>query len=110
VDERDRPQTDWDDQAATPELTRVDAFFSGQQLGRNGFLRPLQQEVTLHVSCYGPWCAGALSDRDYVAFAELREGQLVIETNPCGGFLFPASTDIEEDLLRCMRGEVCPKP
>lgn len=109
-DERELPQTDWDDQAATPEATLINAFFSGYQLGRNGFLRPLQSDVILNVSCYGPWCASALSGEKYVVFAELIESDLVIETNPCGGFLFPASKDIEDDLIRCMRGERCELP
>lgn len=109
-DERELPQTDWDNQAATPESTFIDAFFSGQQLGRNGFRRPLQSDVVLHVSCHGPWCASVVSGVTFVAFAQLVDGALVIETNPCGGFLFPATQDLEDDLTRCMRGERCELP
>jgi len=109
-DERALPKTDWDNQGATPEATFIDAFFSGYQLGRNGFRRPLQTDVVLHVSCYGPWCASAVSGVTFVAFAQLVDDALVIETNPCGGFLFPATQEIEEDLTRCMRGEQCELP
>ncbi len=109
-DERDLPQTNWDDQGATPAVSLIDAFFSGQQLGRNGFLRPLQTDVVLNVSCYGPWCASAVSGVTFIAFAEMVDGTLIIETNPCGGFLFPATAEIEEDLTRCMRGERCALP
>ena len=109
-DERDLPQTDWDNQSATPPMSRIDGFIGGQQLGRNGFRRPYEAEVLLEVSCYGPWCAGAVSDERYVAFIEMRDGELVVETNPCGGFLFPATEQIEEDLTACMRGDVCEMP
>lgn len=109
-DERDLPRTDWDNQAATPDMTRIEGFISGEQLGRNGFRRPYEATVTLEVSCYGPWCAGAVSDERYVAFIEMRDGELVVETNPCGGFLFPATEQIEDDLAACMRGDVCEPP
>lgn len=109
-DERALPVTPWDDQAATPQRTLIDGFLSGEQLGRNGFLRPFQDAVILDVSCYGPWCAGPLSDQIYVAFVELRGDARVIQTNPCGGFLFPATQEIEEELLRCMRGDRCDRP
>ena len=106
-DERDLPQVDWDDQAATPPLTRVKAYFSGDQLGRNGFQRPFEGEVTLEVACYGPWCARVPAGAEIVAFIEMRDGALVLETNPCGGFALPTSPEVERDLQRCMQGN-CP--
>lgn len=110
-DERDLPVTDWDDQGATPNLARIDAFLSGEQLGRNGFVRPFQSALTLEVSCSGPWCAGALSDRDYIAFVEMRDdGAYAVQTNPCGGFLLPLTAEIEHDLRACMRGDPCDLP
>jgi hypothetical protein len=106
-DEGDLPQTDWEDQAATPPLTRVEAFFSGDQLGRNGFQRPLDAAVTLEVACYGPWCARLPAGVEIIVFLERREGALMLETNPCGGFALPATTEAERDLQACMRG-TCP--
>ncbi|WP_082181968.1 hypothetical protein [Aestuariivita boseongensis] len=106
-DERDLPQVDWEDQAATPPLTRVEAYFSGHQLARTGFQRPFEGDVTLEVACYGPWCARVPAGAEIIAFLEMRDGALVLETNPCGGFALPASPKAERDLQRCMQG-TCP--
>jgi len=104
------PRADLHNHDATPPMTRIEGFLGGEQLGRNGFLRPYQGEVTLEVSCYGPWCAGIVSGASYVVFVELREGEKVVATNPCGGFVFPATDEIEQDLARCMRQGRCEVP
>lgn len=109
-DERELPKVDWDNQSMTPPLTRIDGYISGMQLGRNGFQRLYQGPVTLEIACYGPWCAELRVGQTYVVFLEMREQELVISTNPCGGFAFVTNALLEQDLAACMRGDRCDTP
>ena len=108
-DEGQLPVVDLTRQDDTPPVTRIDGFFGGTQLGRNGFQRPWSEPVTVEIACSGPWCGG-LRPGQMIAFVEMREGEFVLASGPCGGNAFPVTDEIARDLTRCMQGQGCTPP
>ena len=107
-DESLLPKTDWEHQEATPRETRIPARVQGRALQRGGFLTPYEGDVTLEVLCYGPWCSSAVDGADYVMFLEQRDGERVLQVNPCGGYAFDAqSGDAARAVLACHQGRKC---
>ncbi len=82
------PSVDFARQNETAPMTHVQAVLRGKSLTEAGFSIPFEQDVTLAVACYGPWCAKPLSGSDVLAFVEQDEDGFVVTTNPCGGYLF----------------------
>lgn len=105
---RKLPKVDYDDQAATPNMTRIKATLQGKSLGLGGFETPYHKPVTLAVACYGPWCASAQRGVEVLAFVELNPNGDVVATNPCGGYLFHNPTPkILRAVEQCMQGGPC---
>ena len=100
------PEIDWDRPNDTPGLTLIEGYFSGEQLGRNGFRRPWAEPVTVAIGCMASWCGG-FSPGPIIAFIEMREGEYILGSGPCGGMGFPATGEVERDLIRCARGGRC---
>lgn len=107
-DDQKLPKVDFENQQATPEMTLIEAQFTGNSLSRNGFSTPFDRPVTLAVACYGPWCANVKDSSDVLAFVELDADGEVIATNPCGGYLFSNPTQKMISAVKaCFGGKTC---
>ncbi len=105
------PVTDWQDQASTPEQTRIPAQIEGQMLTAGGFDRDVVLDLTFDVLCYGPWCASGVPGVGYLAFAKQTPTGYVLQTNPCGGFAFAQpSPDQIQAVEACHGGDSCAVP
>jgi hypothetical protein len=108
-DETRLPQADWENQAATPQHTRLKAQLAGQALSRRGFSVAFDQDITLDARCYGPWCALPRSGVEALIFLEREEdGGYLAAVDPCYSLYFPEPTQVQlGQAVSCMRGEDC---
>ncbi|MEQ9259537.1 MAG: hypothetical protein RIG84_10590 [Roseovarius sp.] len=107
-DEALLPQTDWENQAATPPHTLIPARLEGQALTKEGFTTPFAQEITLDAQCFGPWCSGAESGTEFLVFLEKRAEGYLFPLDPCGTMAFPEPTAAQgARVLQCLRGAGC---
>ena len=107
-DESRLPQVDWANQAATPDHTRIPAQIDGASLTRAGFTATFRSPIEIDVQCFGPWCAGAESGIDYLAFLKRENGRYLLEITPCGGFSFGGPDPEQLDqVLACLQGKSC---
>lgn len=101
------PKVNWEDQAATPRSTVVDARVTGAALGKGGFVTPFEGDVTLTVGCTGPWCAQP-APGDALMFLQSEQGGYSLSAGPCGGFVFSQPTvDMLRAVKRCHSGGAC---
>ncbi|MGJ8545945.1 MAG: hypothetical protein ACSHWZ_10920 [Sulfitobacter sp.] len=95
----------------TPETINpapVAARLRGSALGAGGFALPFDQQVTLSLACFGPWCATAPARTEVLAFLRRAEAGYVLDLNPCGGNLFAQpSPEMLREVAACGRGETC---
>ena len=105
------PFPDWDNQQDTPPLTKIKANFKGKVLGRTGFKKSFSTALIINVHCYGPWCAGAKSNKQVLAFLKQSPNGYSLEISPCGDHLFykPSKADLNT-VKRCYLAKQCPKP
>ena len=91
-----------------PELTRIRAKLSGTSLSHAGFKVPFDREITLNVSCFGPWCGSAQNGEQVLAFLKRQNGGYSLDINPCGGHVFsnPRPAMLKK-VTRCMRRGNC---
>lgn len=109
-DRRLLPKTDWDNQQATPAITRIPATFKGAALRARGAPVPIETQLTLEVRCLGPWCA-APQPGDSLGFLRETAKGYVLSTNACGGFLFGKPTKAQvKELQACLAGQRCDRP
>ena len=91
-----------------PEMTQVKAVLLGKSLNLEGFKVPFDQEITLEVACFGPWCGSVQNGLDMLAFVRKEGEAYALDVNPCGGSVFGAP---QRSMLRavktCMRGGDC---
>jgi hypothetical protein len=73
---------------APPSMTRVPAILRGSSLNTSGFALPFEQKVMLEVACFGPWCGGAKSGEDVLAFVRKETDGYALPISPCGGSVF----------------------
>ncbi|MCX7558484.1 hypothetical protein OS190_02820 [Sulfitobacter sp. F26204] len=73
-----------------PRMTHVAARLSGTFLNKKGFVLPFDKEVTLEVSCVGPWCGQIQNDTDVLAFLRKDTQGYALAIGPCGGAAFSA--------------------
>ncbi len=91
------------DQTAT-----TTAVVSGTMLTSHAFGRDFNQEITLEVSCLGPWCGGTDGlDREQFLAIQVRDDGLVLRLGPCGGDVVDWDRDSERRMLACHRGDAC---
>lgn len=92
--------------------TLVPARIKGVSLSRSGFDAPFERDITLDVQCFGPWCGGAASGVEYLAFLQRTGANYVMGIDPCGSFVFPEPTAEQvKQAEQCMAGEACtPQP
>lgn len=92
-----------------PRGVSFPARFVGQALGAEGFGGAVALDMTVALTCAGPWCGQmAPQGTPTVAFAEQTDAGYVLNVGPCGGRAFPEPEP--EDIARieaCMRGEGC---
>ncbi|MEO9896897.1 MAG: hypothetical protein ABJD13_10295 [Paracoccaceae bacterium] len=106
-DESTLPKVDWNQQDKVPPVTNISARISGVHLGSLGKRASFSKDVTLSVRCFGPWCGGA-HNSDVVAFLRRDDMRYILETDPCGGFLFSSPTSDHMRLLQqCLDGKSC---
>ena len=106
-DEARLPTVDFNNQDATPPLTRIKGSISGVQLGRKGQRAAFTQDIDLHVQCFGPWCSQP-SRGQALAFLEKTPEGYVLATDPCGGFLFNKPTREQiQAVQQCLDGGTC---
>ena len=86
----------------------IPARLEGVSLSKAGFTTPFARNITLEVACFGPWCGGAQSGAQYLAFLEKRGGRYVMIADPCGSWAFAKPTKAQvQQVERCMRGLDC---
>ena len=107
-DETLLPVTDWNRQEVTPPETPIPARLKGASLTHTGFTASFDEGITLNAICFGPWCVGAESGSDVLAFVEYRDGDYVFALGPCyfTGFFSPDQASLNQ-AAACMRGEAC---
>lgn len=99
------PRESYDEDGVTEELR---ARFQGQGLFATGFAPVQDRDVTMTLSCAGPWCASAPSDGEVLAFVRRTSTGYVLDVGPCYFNIFSSPSD--RDIARveaCMRGEAC---
>ncbi len=107
-DEGKLPVVDYNNQQDTPHNTYIPARLTGQSLTLNGFDTGFDQEITLNAKCFGPFCAGPVSDLPYLAFLERQPKGYMLVFNPCGDLAFPEPTAaMQEKVLHCFQGGPC---
>ncbi|SLN47970.1 hypothetical protein ROG8370_02095 [Roseovarius gaetbuli] len=101
-------KADWQNQQAMPPHTPIAARITGQALSPTRFDHPFERDITLDVQCFGPWCAGAVPETDYLGFLEQRETGYVLALDPCGGMGFTNPTpEMLGRVKTCFQGGPC---
>ena len=102
------PSTQTDDINAPREVSGP-ATFTGQYLGAEGFQDAPMFDMTIAVTCAGPWCGGiAPSDDSYLAFVQQTADGYVLAVDPCGTSAFANPTPEQIATVEsCMNGDPC---
>ena len=91
----------------TAPLT-LPARLTGAGLTEEGFTAEFAEEITLNLTCAGPFCGFLPGAEPVLVYARVDEGAPVVDLAPCGEWVFPApDADLTETLAACMRGEAC---
>lgn len=86
----------------------IPAYFAGKGLTQDGFVNDYYGNVTLQITCAGPWCGSASSGMEAVFFVPASDPPVTIEAGPCGGLVFQQITPATVDMLTsCMAGGTC---
>lgn len=94
-----------------PQMTRVPAVLVGKSLNKNGFRLPFEQDVTLEVTCLGPWCGGVKNGEDLLAFLRKTDAGYALAITPCGGSAFGAPKLAQlKQVAQCYRDGSCETP
>ncbi|MFQ6553713.1 hypothetical protein AAD018_015355 [Aestuariibius insulae] len=88
-----------------PEGAELPARFEGMALNTDGFTTEVETEVTLAITCAGPWCGGIEPDVPLIAFLRVDDDRLVLDATPCGGSAFGQPDEaMRQTLLDCVDG------
>lgn len=102
------PQTDWDNQTNTPPKTFIDARITGKALTKEGFTQAYSKNVTLEVQCAGPWCGGARSGIEYLAFINVDQSPPRITASACPGHIFAEPSAAQKgSVVACFQAGRC---
>lgn len=102
------PKTDWGNQASTPPETFIDARITGKALTTDGFTQSYRKSVTLVVQCAGPWCGGARSGTEYLAFINVDQNPPRIVVSACPGRIFAdPSAEQKRSVVACFKAGRC---
>lgn len=107
LDQRKLP-SDGTTHSNPPKMTMVPATLNGLSLNKSGFHVPFDQNITLEVACFGPWCGSVANGADVLAFVRRDNGHYALGINPCGGHVFaPAKPAQLKQAKQCFTGGVC---
>ncbi len=97
----------YDETAAAPQIVH-NLRFTGQALTRRGFTFDFDRQVSLKLTCLGPWCTGLPSDAQTLAFFDVTDGGHLLELTACGGMAiqYPDKATLQA-VARCHRGGAC---
>ncbi|QFS81319.1 hypothetical protein FIU97_00545 [Roseivivax sp. THAF40] len=102
------PDTDLSQQQEAPPETDIPAQISGGSLGKDGFTRAFTRDITLRVLCLGPWCGGAESGSDVLAFLKQEGDDYVAMASPCPGMIYYNPTpEMLATVTSCFNGGEC---
>ncbi|MBV7379879.1 hypothetical protein [Maritimibacter dapengensis] len=90
------------------EPVTIPARVAGEALTREGFAGPWAADVTLEISCVGPWCGMVAPGDDVLMFLKRAGESYVLEVGACRSMAFGDARD--EDLRAmeaCLAGD-CP--
>ncbi|WP_227286370.1 MULTISPECIES: hypothetical protein [Paracoccaceae] len=85
------------------------ARFSGLSAMADGFVNPLEVDVTVEVSCVSAWCGTPPLDSYALFFLrEDDEAGVIFETDPCArySYMTPTEQDLTE-VMGCALGDAC---
>lgn len=83
---------------------RIPARFEGETLSPQGFTTPLSADLTLEVSCIGPWC-GHMEPGTYLAFMRRDAGALTLEVSACPSMIYADPTpQMRQTVTQCLSG------
>lgn len=87
----------------------ITARFQGQSLSNEGFVQPVQTQITLQPACAGSWCGQLTSGQQVLAFVQHDDRMgLTLTLDPCSWSVFPEPD--REDLqqvVACIQGATC---
>jgi hypothetical protein len=91
-----------------PAPATITARFVGNGLTLQGFTSPQDRDITLEITCAGPWCGTLQPDTPVMAFARKDGDDYTVAVDPCGGWVFPEPTDDTLNrVIACLRGAAC---
>ncbi|NNE79029.1 MAG: hypothetical protein HKN18_02045 [Silicimonas sp.] len=80
----------------------------GMGLGLDGFTVPFDRDVTLSLTCLGPWCADIPVTGKEVFVTLRHDGdRFVIDQSACNGNAIEATQESEARLITCHRTGTC---
>ncbi|WP_121631191.1 hypothetical protein [Tropicibacter alexandrii] len=89
--------------------TTLPARIDGKALSRKGFTTPFADDVSVHVTCSGPWCGTLGAGVSYIAFLRKTGDDYTTVASACPSSLFfHAGKPAEKALTACLRGR-CPE-
>ncbi len=92
-----------------PDLpTESPAILSGFALGADGLTVPFEREVTVSLTCLGPWCAEAPTAgvEGYIALRH-HQGGYILDQSACHANAVLAEPGDDQRLLACHRDDRC---
>ncbi|XDA97835.1 hypothetical protein AB1M95_17230 [Sulfitobacter sp. LCG007] len=96
--------------ATGTKSTEFISHFRGEVGGPDGFDKPVALNLTVSVTCMADACGRLEPRKDAIAFLREDGETYVLETGPCGDFLFqPPLLRTEERLKECFAGAECPE-
>ncbi|EPX79767.1 hypothetical protein [Salipiger mucosus] len=85
----------------------IAARMEGMALSGEGFTIPFDREITLRLTCAGPWC-GSVRPGAHLAFLKHEPPGYTMIVGACPGRVWPDPTPaMEAQLTACMQGD-CP--
>lgn len=91
-----------------PREVSYTATFSGEALGRSGFVPVGDLTVDVTHGCAAAWCGSLAGGVPTIAFVEKQADGYAITVGPCGGQAFARPTrQMVQQVEACMRGETC---
>lgn len=91
-----------------PNLTRIPAKITGNMLSKAGFVTPFEQQITIELRCFGPWCGSANSGVDHLAFMKKTDMGYTLSVDPCYSAVFAKPTPkMLNSATACMNNAKC---
>lgn len=85
----------------------LNARLKGMSLGAGGFVNEFDADITVNVTCAGPWC-GSVPSGKVLAFLRQQDGTLVMTSGPCPAMLYANPTDAQKaEIVACVTEGSC---